>query len=365
MNATTPRSLTCTSLVAIALAAGCGKSVEPVSEKPRGVPVKVVAVETRDLDDMLVLNGSLRPRAQVEVVAEVGARLLRVLKDEGARAQAGETLAELDATDSRLAHDRAKAALAVADANRAHAQAERERADNLRKTGGITDKDQLAAQVGLEVAEASLGQARAEAAIAAEQLARCAVKAPFTGRVAKRMADPGAMLVHGTPIFTFVDDAVLEFRASVPSTDYARAKVGAPADVTVDSLPGERIHGKISRVTPLVTERTRAFEVVIEIPGGRDLVGGLFGRAEVRTGRVEGALVVPPSALSRDGGTPGEAQVFVVAAGKAERRSVSLGVEGAEAVQVVKGLSAGDQVVLDPPAALSSGAPVEIQTGKK
>lgn len=363
MNARTRRSLECAVFLATSLSLGCGGTAETVAEKPRGVPVKTVAVEAKDIDDILVLNGSLRPRAQVEVVAEVGARLLRVVKDEGARAQAGEALAFLDDTDARLSHDRAKAALAVADANRAHAQAERERADNLRKTGGITDKDQLAAQVGLQVAEASLGQVRAETAIAAEQLARCTVRAPFTGRVAKRLTDPGSMLTHGTPIFTFVDDAVLEFRASVPSTDYARAKVGAPADITVDALPAERIHGKLSRVTPLVAERTRSFEVVIEVPGSRDLVGGLFGRAEVRTGRVEGALVVPPSALARDGENPTQAQVFVVSGGKAERRTVTLGVEAAHAVQVTKGLAAGEQVVLDPPAALSSGAPVDIQNG--
>ena len=68
----------------------------------------------------------------------------------------------LDETDYRLSHDRAKAALAVAEANRAHAVAEKERADNLLKTGGITDKDHLSAQVALQVAEASLAPGRAE-----------------------------------------------------------------------------------------------------------------------------------------------------------------------------------------------------------
>jgi membrane fusion protein, multidrug efflux system len=363
MNARTRLHFQWAVLFTSGLAAACGGKAESAVEKPRGVPVRTVPVEIRDIDDTLVLSGSLRPRAQVQVVAEVGARLLRVVKDEGARAQAGEALALLDDTDSRLAHDRAKAALALAEANRAHAQAEKERADNLRKTGGITEKDQLAAEVGQQVADASLGQARADAAIAAEQLARCTVKAPFTGRVAKRLTDPGAMLTRGTPIFTFVDDAVLEFRASVPSTDYSRAKVGAPADITVDSLPDQRIQGKVSRVTPLIAERTRSFEVVIEVPGGPGLVGGLFGRAEVRAGHVPAALVVPPSALTRDGENPDQAQLFVVSSGKAERRTVSLGVEGAHAVQVTKGLAAGDQVVLDPPAALSSGAPVEVQNG--
>ena len=92
----------------------------------------------------------------------------------------------------------------------------------------------------------------------------------------------------------------------------------------------------MARLSPLVEERTRSFEVVVQVPGERDLVGGLFARAAVTLGRVEGALVVPPSALQRDGATPGEAQTFVVLDGKAERKTVTLGVETADAIQVTK-----------------------------
>ena len=353
-------------LAATLLAVGCSGSAKTASvEKPRGVPVRTAAVESRDLDETLVLTGTLRPRAQVQVVAELQARLLKVLKDEGARAEAGESLAVLDDTDYRLAHDRVVAALALAEANRSHALAESERAENLLKTGGITDKDRLSAQVALKVAEAQQAQVRAELAIAAQQLARTQVKAPFAGRVAKRLADPGAMLATGTPLFTFVDDATLEFRASVPSADYGKLHLGATVDVTVDAVGGRAVKGTVARISPLVEERTRAFEVTVQVPGDRELVGGLFARASVRLGRVEGALVVPPAALQRDGSTPTEAQTFVVAEGKAERKTVSLGVETADAIQVTSGLRAGDVVVLDPPAALSSGAPVELQDAKR
>ena len=63
----------------------------------------------------------------------------------------------------------------------------------------------------------------------------------------------------------------------------------------------------------------------------------------------------------REGGTPDEAQVYRVAHGQAERVTVKLGLETAQAVQVKQGLRPGDQVVLDPPAALSSGTPVAPQ----
>jgi len=343
-------------LFAVATSACANSSAKTAEAGPSGLPIRTAVVEQRDLIETLVLTGTLRPRQQVEVPAEVAARLLRVAKDEGAWVRDGEVLAELDATDFRLSNERALAALAVAEANRAHALVERERADNLKQTGGITGKDHLSAQVNLQVSEAALAQAKAEAAIAGQTLARAQVKAPFAGRVARRHADAGAMLAAGTPLFTLVDDRAFEFRASVPSADFAKVRVGAAVEVTVDGSPGRPVQGRLARLAPLIDERTRSFEVVVEVPSGRELVGGLFARAKVRVGAVAGALVVPPGALVRDGGA--EAQVYRVAAGKAERLSVKLGVEDAQAVQVSEGLAAGDVVVLDPPAALASGTAV-------
>jgi len=341
--------------------AGCSRSQADAPQGPRGLPVRTATLSTRELADEIVLTGTMKPRAQVQVVAEVAARLLRVLRQEGAHVEKGDTLAVLDEVDYRLASDRARAALAVAEANRAHAEAEKQRADNLLKTGGITDRDHLSAQVALQVADAALAQARAEAAIAGQQLARTQVKAPFSGRVARRFPDPGAILTAGAPLFTLVDDSVLEFQAQVASRDLARVKPGAPVRLAIDALPAERVEGRVARVEPLVDERSRSFRVVVEVPGRKDLVGGLFARASLQVGTVPGALVVPPAALVRDGSDPARAEVFVVRKGLAERLEIGVGVEAPDGVQATRGLAAGDVVVLDPPTALASGSPVVVQ----
>jgi membrane fusion protein, multidrug efflux system len=352
-------------LLAAALAlAACSGGRTAETAAPRRVAVRTAAVEKRDLPEDVVLTGTLKPRAQVQVVAEVQARLMRVLKDEGARVAKGDVLAVLDETDYRLTNDRARAALAMAEANQAHARAEKERADNLLKTGGITDRDHLSAGVALQVADASLAQARAEAAIAAQQLARTQVRAPFSGRVARRFADPGAMLAPGAPLFTLVDDSTLEFKAPVASRDLGKVKVGATASLAIDALADARVTGRIARVEPLIDERSRSFQAVVEVPGRPDLVGGLFARAFVRASVVEGATVVPPAALVRDGTDPSRAEAFVVRAGKAEKVAVAVGVEAPDGVQVTRGLLAGDEVVLDPPTALASGAPVDVRNDR-
>jgi RND family efflux transporter MFP subunit len=341
-------------------AAACGEPAQTAPAAARAIPVRTAAVETRDLDQALTLTGTLRPRNQAQVSAEVGGRLVRVLKDDGDRVRAGDTLAVLDATDYRLQHDRARASLQVAEANRAHAEAEEERAQNLLRTGGITDKDRLAAQVNLRVAEAGVSPARAETAIAAAQQGRAAVRAPFTGRVAGRLADPGTMIAAGAPLFTVVDDSVFELRAAVPSASYNAVRVGAPVQVSVDSAPGLAIAGRVARVSPLVDERNRSFEVVIEVPGNTTLVGGLFARASVAVGRVTGALVVPPGAVLR-GVSDATAEVWVVSGAAATKRTVTVGMELADGVHVVSGLAAGDRVVVDPPAGLAPGVPIAAQ----
>ena len=358
----TTRSLLFVAALPLALSScSAGPGADAAAPVSRAVAVRTATVAARDLDETLVLTGTLKPRAQVLLVAEVAARLETLLRDEGAAVARGETLAILDETDYRLARDRAQAALAVAEANRAQAATEKERAENLLKTGGITDKDHLAAQVGLQVAEASVAQVRAEAAIAGQQYQRTRVKAPFSGRIGKRWTDPGAMLAVGTPLFTLVDDSLLELEAPVPSRDLARVRLGAAVSVSVDAAPGAAFDGTVARIAPLVDERTRSFKVVVAVPGRQQLVGGLFARATVRVGTTRGALVVPPAALMRDGSSPDAAELFAVVAGKAERRSVRLGVEAPDGVQVTNGIAAGDIVVLDPPTALASGAPVDVQ----
>jgi multidrug efflux pump subunit AcrA (membrane-fusion protein) len=143
MSPRTLLQLTTAALLPLAACSGGSRAAEETA--PRGLAVRTVAVEKRDLPEEVVLTGTLKPRAQVQVVAEVQARLLRVVREEGSRVGKGDLLAVLDETDYRLANDRARAALAMAEANRAHAQAEKERADNLLKTGGITDRDLLSA----------------------------------------------------------------------------------------------------------------------------------------------------------------------------------------------------------------------------
>jgi membrane fusion protein (multidrug efflux system) len=366
MHKTRPTHLLLLLLAAVGTACGGTKAdAPPAAETVRSVPVRTATVETRDLAETLSLTGTLDPRFQVTVVPEVTARLERVLKTEGDRVSRGELIADLDDADFRLASDRAKAYLAVAEANRAHARAEKDRADSLLKTGGITDKDHLAAQVAVQVTDASHAQAASELAITERQLGRSRIAAPISGRITKRHVEAGTIVAAGTPIYTIVDDSVFEFRSSVASGDFGKVKVGETVTVTVDALPGFTVEGEVNRIAPQVDARSRSFEVIIRVPGRRELVSGLFARARVKVRDVPGSLTVPPAALLRDGSDPAKAQTYVVANNKVERRDVLVGVEVPDAVQVTSGLKAGEVVVVDPPSALGPGTQVQVERAAK
>jgi RND family efflux transporter MFP subunit len=366
----TKKSVPTLVLIALALMAStaCHRSQAAdaaASGQMRSVPVHVTQVVQKDITEELALTGTLKPRAQVQVVSEVSARMLRLLHDEGEAVRQDEVIAILDSTDAKLVHERAAAVVAVAEANRQHAVAERDRADHLLKTGGITDKDHLSAEVDLQVAEASLKQARAEAAIAAQQLARCEIRAPFAGRIAKRLVDPGAMLANGTAVVNLVDNSVLEFRAAVSSEDFSKVREGAAAVITVDAIPGLSLRGAITRILPTMDERSRSFDVVIQVPGQANLASGMFARARIKVRDIAAAVVVPPAALMHDGARPGFASLFVVEAGKAQSREVALGVETLDVVEIRSGVKPGQTIVVDPPTTLASGVPLLITDGNR
>jgi membrane fusion protein (multidrug efflux system) len=358
-----PRAYLLLLTLATAGTAACaGTEAEtPDIDAGRSIPVRTARVDTRDLAETLSLTGTLDPRSEVTVVPEISARLERVLKSEGDRVRRGQLLAVLDDADFRLARDRARAYLDVAEANRAHARAEKDRADSLLKTGGITDKDHLAAQVAVQVADASQSQARSELAIAERQMGRSQITAPIGGRIAKRHADAGTVVAAGTPIYTIVDDSVFELRSSVASGDFGKVKVGETVVVTVDALPGFVTEGEVNRIAPRVDARSRSFELIIRVPGRPQLVSGLFARAQVKVRDVPNSLTVPPAALLRDGSDPTKAQTYVVANNKVERRDVLVGIEVPDAVQVTSGLKAGEVVVVDPPSALGPGTQVQVE----
>lgn len=333
--------------------------------------LRVLRVEARPLDETVEITGSLVSSVAVDVKTEFAGRLSEMLRQEGDRVHKGETLAELDEANARLALGQARAALEVAQAALArsrlgedHAHREFERAQNLLRSGGITDRDLQAAETSardasaqVKLAEAQVEQARQTAAVAQKHLSDCRMVSPIEGEVERKFLNPGAWVDANILLYRLVDNQRLELETSVASDEIARLAQGQKVRFSVAAFPGEEFLATVRTISPAVQLQNRSVMVRAAVPNpqGR-LKAGMFVKGRVITGTNPAAVAVPPEAVWRRVGQP--PFVYVVEQNRARRREVKLGLEQTQAYEIVAGLRAGDTVVVEQNLELADGVSV-------
>jgi len=244
----------------------------------------------------------------------------------------------------------------------------------------IADTRALAdAEAAIESARAAIAAADAERDEAALRLERMEVKSPVAGRVMNRLVEPGSkVMLHmddprSSQIVRLYDPQRLQVRIDVPLNDAARVGVGQPAEIVVEVLPDRTFTGRVTRVVNEadIQKNTLQFKVAIDDPDAaikpemlaraRFLAvgGAASGPASAASSET---LLAPRAALRDHGGAP---YVWVADStdGRAEMRHVTLGPPVDERwIVVTDGLHAGDRVVLDPPADLSDGSRIRIES---
>ncbi len=160
-----------------------------------------------------------------------------------------------------------------------------------------------------------------------------------------------------------VDTSQIKFQGTVDEIDIMKIKTGQKAAISVDAIPNKTFTGKVSFISPFGaadTSNVIKFNVTILLePTDVDLKGGLTATADIGISTVENALIVPLSAVT----TTGTSSTVTVAAGdkgKTEKRQVILGIQNQQYVQILKGLTESDQVIIIDKA---SGAPVSTMMG--
>lgn len=337
--------------------------------------VKTVPISRQEWIETVSISGNLQTLSTVEVKPEVGGRLIRALFEEGDVVRKGELLGEIDPVNYRLAYEQAAAALSVAEAgveraevSAEYAKAEKERADNLLRSGGITQKDHLAAVTRVKetlsqvrLAEAQCVQARAALAIAEKALEDCKIIAPADGNIQKRSFDRGSLLVPGVSLFTLVDNSRLELECVIPSYRLAAIRMGQKAQFTTPTW-GERIfEGTVSAINPAIEADNRSVKLKLKIanPGG-ELRSGMYAKGAITVGRESDALVIPREALIPEEEGSASAAVYVVQDGKARRIDVQVGDTRRDRVWIRTGLSGEELVIAEIGPSLRDGTEVRI-----
>lgn len=169
--------------------------------------------------------------------------------------------------------------------------------------------------------------------------------APRDGIVLERMATTGMMAKPGDVLFRIADTSNVWVMADVPEYDLASVKSGAPANVTIRSLPGRTFKGLVDLVYPEVDMQTRTTKVRIELPNPDGvLLSNMYADVEIEAGAPKPVVAVPSSAVV----DTGDRQVVFIdkGDGKFEPKNVKLGVRGETQTEITEGVVAGDKVVV-------------------
>jgi RND family efflux transporter MFP subunit len=331
---------------------------------------------------VLDASGYVTARRQATVSAKITGKVTEVLIEEGMRVQEGAVLARLDDTEARQQLALARAQLAAARSQdgeiRAQLQqAERDytRAQELFERKLVAEQSMDAARAQRDMLRAKLGAAQEQIRVASEsvtlarvQLDDTVIRAPFGGVVIAKAAQPGEMIspisagggFTRTGIGTIVDMDSLEIQVDVNESFINRVAPGQPVETTLNAYPDWKIPGSVIAIIPTADRSKATVKVRIAIHSKDARIVpdmgvrvAFLGAAESAPAPAASGVLVPADAVRGDA-------VFVYAAGKVERRTITPGRTIGSEREIVQGLRTGERVVVAPPASLGDGSAVRV-----
>jgi len=368
----------------------------------------VVAPLRKNLEVRVASTADILPTKQAAIFSKVSGYIRKMHADRGDFVKEGQVLVEIDDLELQAQLEQARATLLSGqaglgmartqlDGNRANLenqranlvkarlvaendirQAERMKKlfegglvsntewDNARTTADSSRASVQAAEAQLLVAQtqistsesqvrlsqAQLETQQASLRLAQSNLANTRLLAPFSGYLAQRNLDPGGAVsaqssgtnTSSLAILTIHDISSVKVQVEVPERHIARVSVGVPVRLTVDPYKGEVFSGKVERVVHNLDPRTRTMGLEVDIPNkdGR-LKPGMFARVDLLVETRKGALTIPVDALRLGETKP---TVMVVKNGVAQAAVVELGIADGERVEVTRGVTEHDQVVV-------------------
>ena len=218
-------------------------------------------------------------------------------------------------------------------------------------------QDVQAAQAGLDQAQSALAQVQ-------ELLGYTTIRSPVTGVVYERNVEPGEIASSGgggKPLLRVADLSSLYLEATVPERLAHQVHADQRVKVSLQSLGGRSLEGRVQRLVPVADPTSRDFLVRVTIADPQvALRPGVFAQARILVRERRGVVVVPKEALVSRGG---RLEVFLVQQGKAVERPVEVGVTDRTQAEILSGVKPGDSVVVVGAQALKNGDLVRVGRG--
>jgi len=284
-------------------------------------------------------TGTVEPVVMLPIAPRIGARIVQLEVDEGAVVKSGDVLARLESDDVRNN---------VAELS---AQEEFARRDYLRDEdlvkGGVISRQTY------DKAKSAWMAARAAVAAARAQIGYMTLTAPTDGRIVRRDGEVGQFLPVNQPLFWLSCLSPLRISADVDEEDISLVKIGQKVLIRADAFPGQTFAGRVQAITPKGDPIARSYRVRITLSGNTPLQIGMTAETNIVTYEKSRALLVPASVLNHG-------SIWVVRGGRLARQAVTTGILGKSDVEITRGLSVNDAVVVvEPDPSLAEGAAVD------
>lgn len=321
--------------------------IDIVAEKNASISVKIDTVKTENIALDFSANGNFEPIQELTFSAEKSGKVMRVLAKEGDVVREGQVLAIVRSDVINVNAQTAEAAYQ-------NAQTDYTRFENAYKTGGITKQQLDQSRLAMINAQSNLKQAKIN-------VGDTQIKSPISGVINKKMIEVGSILAGMPPtnMFEIVNVSKLKLKVSVNENQVAGLKVGNSIKVTSSVYPDKIFNGKITFIAAKA-DSSLNFPIEIEIANNasNDLKAGMYGTAQFASSQQkQNLMIVPRNAFV---GSVSSNQIFVNNNGTAELKTVTAGRIIGDKVEILKGLTNGDQVIVTGQINLNNGSKIEI-----
>ena len=319
------------------------KQSEIQPEKP---PVNVVTLmlAPTTITDRINLPGAIEPWTRLQLMAKIGGAIEEVLVTEGSRVKKGDIIARIEAADYKIASDRAKAAYNLA-------KDDFERDKEIYKKGVIPTAT-------LDINRTKMETTRADYDNAQLMLSRTVVTSPMDGVIRRLDAKVGLQLSIGDPIAEILEIDRVKAIIGIPESDVSAVRQLNSVNLTIQALGNTQIEAKKHFLSPApeTTARLYNLELTIDNPDNAILTG-MFVRADIIKKQINDTISVPfYSVISRNN----EQYVYLEKDGLAIRKDVSLGIMENWMVEVTKGLTPGDHLIVEGHRDVENGQKIKI-----
>src|SRR5437868_3500773 len=350
--------------VTIASKLGEKKALAAETERLATPSVSVIQPTQEQSHEELVLPATVQAYKESPIYARTNGYVLRWYKDIGSHLNKGDLLADIDTPEVDQELMQARATRQQIQAQLGLAKSSAERWQNLRKSDSVSQQEVDQQVSGYQQAQANLAASDANVRRLEQMESFKHIYAPFSGVLTKRNIDVGALINAGNAgpdkeLFDVAQVDPLRVYVNVPQTYSPAIKIGMKAFLEQGEYAGQKFEGKVVRTSEAIDPATRTLLTEIDVPNpGGKLLPGAYAQVHFAAKIAAPLLTVPINTLLFRAEGPRAA--VVGSDDKVQLRAIAIGRDYGSAVEVVNGLQASDQIIVNPADSLEDGQQVKV-----